>query len=1707
MSVSLDGDRALIGAYTDDDRGFDSGSAYVFERSGTWSQRAKLLAADGASVDHFGWSVSLDGDRALVGAYQGDASSRESDSGSAYVFVRSGTSWLQEEELTASDARRGDRFGYSVSLSGDRALIGAYRDDGDSGSAYVFGRSSSIWSQGLKLTASDGANGDRFGFSVSLDGNNALVGAYLEDKGGGDAGAVYVIEDGAFLVVRNLGTSLSAGIQNAVITPSLLSAEDQVHTPSQITYTVTTPPARGTLSLSVFTQADIDNELLTYTHTGVDDTDDSFGFEVTNGNTTLPETLFQIRVNPVGSDPTEFKLIASDRAFNDQFGLSVSLDGDRALIGSYLDDDEGSSSGSAYVFVNNSTGWALEAKLTSGEQMASDVFGRSVSLSGNRALVGSNGDDDPGSGSGSAYVFLRTGCVWSQEAKLLASDGASNDNFGLSVSLDGTQALVGAYVEDARTTDSGSAYVFVYNGSSWTQEQKIFPNDGSFQDRFGISVSLDGDRALIGAYTDDDRGTDSGSAYVFERSGTWSQRAKLLAADGASGDRFGWSVSLDGDRGLVGAYLDDAPSTDSGSAYVFVRTSTSWLQEEKLTASDGTFQDYFGYSVSLSGDRALIGAYRDDDRGNGSGSAYVFGWSSSIWSQGLKLTASDGANGDRFGFSVSLDGNNALVGSYLDDEGGSNAGAVYILQEGPPFELVTNEGLSLDEGASEIITNILLSAGGGPSDTDQMVFTLTAVPTNGALKLNTTDLDVSDTFTQEDADNNLVSYAHDGSETTSDSFTFTLSDGRTTLPEAAFQITVIPVNDPPTFTKGPDQTVPEDASEQSVPNWATNISPGEGETGQTVTFDLNADNTALFAVQPTIDPTGTLTYTPAPDANGSTTVAVSLGDDGGTDNGGTNTSASQTFTIEVTPVNDAPVADAGPDQANDDAVECSAIPTQVALDGSGSSDLEDDDLTFSWEGPFGTTTGVNPTVPLPLGSHTIELTVSDGDSTDTDQVVVEVVDTVPPVVVTQNIVIQLDENGITSITAEQVDDGSSDVCGIASLAVSPSSFTCEEVGANEVTLTVTDEGGNSATGTATVTVQDVTPPTVVTNNITVDLDASGNVSIGAADVNDGSSDACGIESLALTPNSFDCTNVGDNTVTLTVTDVNGNSAEGTATVTVRDVTPPEVATKNITVDLDEFGNASIVAADVDDGSSDACGIANLSVSTTTFDCNSVGDNEVTLTVTDVNGNSAEGTAIVTVRDVTPPTVVTKNTMVDLDEFGNASIVATDVDDGSSDACGIADLSVSPNAFDCNNLGFNTVTLTVTDNHGNISTATAAVTVNDVTPPDIVTITDTQTLECTNPIGEEIAMSVTATDLCDDELEYAWTDEFDAPLGNTPNITAKFGLGDHTATVVVTDDSGNSENGIVSILVRDTTPPEISAALNQTWGHSGDDDDDDDDDGGTRYEVAVSAEDICDEEPVITSYISQPLTGLDVDIKYKHHKKKNEIKIKIGKNIRVELKGPDEGALRDLLDGAIALGGFPVSDGQIVKLVSKGLKGVAAKKAGKDDEEEDGDDDDDDNNGKQSYKYDFDLNLVLTSAKGPGIHLAAFADDASENRSDVVIVFPLKQMAAKLALSKPDLPEAETDGYEFEVEQNYPNPFNPSTTIRYTLAEGSHVRLVIYNILGQQVQVLENDIRAPGFYAVRWEGKDNRGRSVSSGMYFYRLEAGPHMVVRKMVLTK
>jgi hypothetical protein len=407
---------------------------------------------------------------------------------------------------------------------------------------------------------------------------------------------------------------------------------------------------------------------------------------------------------PLTIDPLIYlqrKVVASDGAAGDQFGNSVALSGDTALVGAPMDNvGAHSNQGSAYVFVRSGTTWSLQKKLTASDGAVDDQFGNSVALSGDTALVGAHYDNVSGhSGQGSAYVFVRSGTTWSLQKKLTASDGAAQDLFGTSVALSGNTALVGAF-------GKSSAYVFVRSVTTWSQQKKL--TVPVYAGGFGSSVALSGDTALVGADLDNVGANSSqGSAYIFVRSGTaWSQQAHLIASDGNQEDNFGNSVALSGDTALVGAIDADVGGflvhTNQGSAYVFVRSGTAWSLQKKLTGSDSDAFDYFGSSVALSGNTALVGA-NEDAMGLTSeqGSAYIFVRSGTVWSQQAHLTASDGVAGDHFGYSVALSGSTALVGAYSDDVGVNiDQGSAYVYQ--PYHELALNGGFNTYVGTSKI---------------------------------------------------------------------------------------------------------------------------------------------------------------------------------------------------------------------------------------------------------------------------------------------------------------------------------------------------------------------------------------------------------------------------------------------------------------------------------------------------------------------------------------------------------------------------------------------------------------------------------------------------------------------------------------------------------------------------------------------------------------------------------------------------------------------------------------------------------------------------------------------------------------------------------------------------------------------------------------------------------------------------------------------
>ncbi len=369
-----------------------------------------------------------------------------------------------------------------------------------------------------------------------------------------------------------------------------------------------------------------------------------------------------------------------DRAL---FGWSTALQGD-TLVASAVGQDieQGYSRGAVYLYQHNGTGWVEAFRLTSSDGAEHDSFGYSVDRSGDTIVASASSDDDLGQDSGSAYIFESDGESWN-ETKILAPDGASSDHFGRSVAIDGDIALIGADGDDDFGSGSGSAYVFRRYGSGWAFEQKLLAEDAHKNGRFGMSVALEGEIALIGAYGYGDLSDDPGAAYVFQfdsNSGEWTQKAKITASDGEWDDSFGRYVAMSGEVIVIGA--PETVTNRPGMAYIYRYDAggDTWVEEAKLEAVDGGNGDRFGYRVAVCGDAVIIAACYDDDHGTNSGSAYYYRFDpdESKWIMHKKLVPEDGMEWAEFGYAVALDGDIAVIGAPRDSEIDEESGAAYV---------------------------------------------------------------------------------------------------------------------------------------------------------------------------------------------------------------------------------------------------------------------------------------------------------------------------------------------------------------------------------------------------------------------------------------------------------------------------------------------------------------------------------------------------------------------------------------------------------------------------------------------------------------------------------------------------------------------------------------------------------------------------------------------------------------------------------------------------------------------------------------------------------------------------------------------------------------------------------------------------------------------------------------------------------------------
>ena len=647
ISVAMDGDTALVGAHRTNEPLADCGTVYVFERNGEiWNQTAKLSAPDPDSFAYFGFSVGLDADTAIVGATRDDEAGH--DAGAAYIFVRNQFGWAPQAKLIGNNTEAEDNFGYAVDVDGDFAIVTSPKNRG-SGSAYIYRREGIEWKQKrnrirIRMIPIDPDGASSFGVSVDIRGATAVIGATGGNVGEAVVGAAYVFTQNE-PPFWNQHTKLVAGDREG---------GDQLG----------------------FAVAIGENEVIA-------------GAPKHNAGGLSSGAAYIFEQREDGSWVESGKLSDGETASEDQFGVSVAISGNFAISGAQQDDDIAPNAGAAYIFERSGLLWLQRTKLTADDAKAGDLFGNAIAMDGETVLVGAPGVDDAGPESGAAYVFVQVGDEWIQQARFIGDDIGIFDRFGSAVAVHENTAIIGAHGKDEIGTDSGAAYVFVRNGASWTQQAKLTHQGAVPGDLFGFAVSVYGDNAVVGAHQSDAAGPDSGAAYFFTRNGgRWTQDILLVPNDISIGDAFGYAVNLTKGAAIIGAPKEDRHLDNVGAAYVFVETRNAWVQQAKLGASDADTGDEFGSAVAIYEDTVIVGAWKDnhalvDPHENPAlqldkGSAYSFLRDGLSWVEKRRIEAAYTRQADLFGASVAIKGAFAIVGASGSDNAGDNSGSAFI---------------------------------------------------------------------------------------------------------------------------------------------------------------------------------------------------------------------------------------------------------------------------------------------------------------------------------------------------------------------------------------------------------------------------------------------------------------------------------------------------------------------------------------------------------------------------------------------------------------------------------------------------------------------------------------------------------------------------------------------------------------------------------------------------------------------------------------------------------------------------------------------------------------------------------------------------------------------------------------------------------------------------------------------------------------------
>lgn len=640
QSAAMDGNLLAIGSPYDDIGGSDSGIVNLYNAT-TGAQLHRLANPNPSRESYFGWAIAVSGNRVVVGAPEDDTGSN--DAGIAYVYdLTSATPAVPILTIENPHPGQNDTFGWSVAIDGDLVVIGVPEGDSgqlDAGCAYVFDVDSATPATPILKFDNPSPGGENFGVSVAVSGSRIVVGAAPDDAGG-DACRAYVYET-------------SSGTPTV---PSVILADG---TPTTNDHFGVLVDIAGSIVVVAAPQED----------TGAQNAGSCYAFDVAGASPTVPIVTIH---NPAP-------------ALNDNFGSAISLDGSKLVVGSYLDDQGGTDCGRVHVF-NLSSGTPTTPTLVIDNPTPAnnDFFGRSVAISGSRLVAGAPGDNTGASDAGSAYVHdLNSGTPAVAAYSINTPSPSSDEEFGTAVAISGTMVVVGTHHDDRGASNAGAVYV--HDFTSGTPHLPVLTLENPtpvLNDYFGASVAANGNQVIVAAYQDDGGATNAGTVYVYQRnSGTPTLPVYSIPNPTPQAqDQFGNAIAVSGNLLVAGAFKNDAGAVDAGSAYIFnLASATPSVPILTLDNPEPGTDDWFGYSVAISGTKVAVGAYGDDNGAANSGSVYVYDTASPTPTVPIAILRNPGpAADDWFGYTVGISQSHVLVGCPMNESGANDSGSAYV---------------------------------------------------------------------------------------------------------------------------------------------------------------------------------------------------------------------------------------------------------------------------------------------------------------------------------------------------------------------------------------------------------------------------------------------------------------------------------------------------------------------------------------------------------------------------------------------------------------------------------------------------------------------------------------------------------------------------------------------------------------------------------------------------------------------------------------------------------------------------------------------------------------------------------------------------------------------------------------------------------------------------------------------------------------------